>query len=78
MSRMSNTPMARSVTFALAPAKLVLGDEVREGLVHVTSGEALIGIDFLRAFRKTFVLSVTSDTVLLVDASPLREIAGSC
>lgn len=43
-------------TLALAPARLVLGDEVREGLVHVTSGEALLGIDFLRAFRKTFVL----------------------
>ena len=33
----------------------------------MTSGEALIGIDLLRAFRKIFVLSVAAKAVLLVD-----------
>ena len=54
-------------TVALAAARIVLGNEIREGLVHVTSGEALIGIDLLRAFRKIFVLSVAARAVLLVD-----------
>jgi clan AA aspartic protease len=51
-----------------APAQITLGDEGREGLVHVTSGDALIGIDLLRAFRKVFVLSVSAGAVLLVDS----------
>jgi clan AA aspartic protease len=64
-------------TVALASAQNVLGHETREGLVHVqpTSGEALIGIDLLRSFRKIFVLSVAAGAVLLVDeASEIENV----
>jgi predicted aspartyl protease len=56
-------------TVALAVAQIVLGVEVRDGLVHVhpDTVDALVGLDFLRAFRKVLVLSVTQGQVILVD-----------
>jgi clan AA aspartic protease len=56
-------------TVALAPARIVLGAEAREGLIHLQphTEETLVGLDFLRAFQKVLVLSVAAERVLLVD-----------
>lgn len=54
---------------ALASAHVVLAGEAREALIHVHphSHETLVGLDFLRAFGKVLVLSVSHETVTLVD-----------
>jgi clan AA aspartic protease len=59
----------------LAPARIVLDAEAREGLIHVQPGteEALVGREFLRAFGKILVVSVSSRTVVLIDR--LAELA---
>jgi predicted aspartyl protease len=53
----------------LAWGKVTLGTEVQEGLVHLQHGsdEVIVGVEFLRLFRKTLVLSIADGTVLLVD-----------
>jgi len=61
---------------ALAPARVTLGGDSREGLVHLQHAvdEILVGLDFLRSFRKMLVVSVAESQILLVD--DLSDIAG--
>ena len=63
-------PDGRIDTIPLAWAEVTLGSSVREGFVHSQSGsdEAIVGVEFLRLFRKTLVLSVADGTVLLIDS----------
>jgi len=62
-------PDGRIDTIPLAWARVTLGAEVQEGFVHIQRGsdEAIVGVEFLRIFRKTLVLSITDGTVLLID-----------
>ena len=57
-------------TVPLAWGKVALGTEVQEGLVHLQHGsdEVIVGVEFLRLFRKTLVLSIADGTVVLVDS----------
>jgi predicted aspartyl protease len=54
----------------LAWGKVTLGAAAQEGLVHLQHGsdEIIAGVEFLRLFRKTLVLSIADGTVLLVDS----------
>jgi clan AA aspartic protease len=54
---------------ALASARVTVGGDSREGLIHLQHAvdEVLVGLDFLRAFRKVLVLSVAENRVLLLD-----------
>lgn len=54
---------------ALASARVTVGDDSREGLIHLQHAvdEVLVGLDFLRSFRKVLVLSVAESRVLLLD-----------
>jgi predicted aspartyl protease len=63
-------PDGRIDTIPLAWGKATLGSETQEGFVHIQRGsdEAIVGVDFLRLFRKTLVLSIAEETVLLVDS----------
>jgi predicted aspartyl protease len=63
-------PDGRVVTIPLAWGSAGLGSETHEGCVHVQRGadEALVGVDFLRVFRKTLVLSIADEVVLLLDS----------
>ena len=42
----------------------------REGFTHIQQGadEVIVGIEFLRLFRKILILSVADGTVLLIDS----------
>jgi len=62
-------PDGRIDTTPLAWGRITLGSAVREGFVHIQRGsdEAIVGVEFLRLFRKTLVLSVADGTVLLID-----------
>jgi hypothetical protein len=42
---------------------------VQDGFVHIQHGsdEVIVGVEFLRRFRKTLVLSIADGTVLLID-----------
>ena len=62
-------PDGRIDTIPLAWETITLESEAREGFVHVQRGsdEAIVGIEFLRLFRKTLVLSVDDRIVLLID-----------
>jgi clan AA aspartic protease len=62
-------PDGRIDTVPLAWGRITLGSEEREGFVHIQRGsdEAIVGVEFLRLFRKTLVLSVVEGTVLLID-----------
>jgi predicted aspartyl protease len=55
---------------ALAWTEVELTDHAEEGFVHLQKGidEVRVGLEFLRIFHKTLVLSVVDQTVLLVDA----------
>jgi predicted aspartyl protease len=57
-------------TILLSWARVVLGIDAQEGFVHLQRGsnEVIVGVEFLRAFRKTFILSITPGLVLLVDS----------
>ena len=55
-------PDGRIDSIPLAWGRITLGSEDREGF-----DEALVGVEFLRLFRKTLVLSVADGTVLLID-----------
>jgi clan AA aspartic protease len=63
-------PDGRIDTIPLAWGRISLGSEARDGFVHIQRGsdEALVGIEFLRLFRKTLILSVADGTVLLIDS----------
>ena len=63
-------PDGRIDTIPLAWARVTLGAEVQEGFVHIQRGsdEAIVGVEFLRIFRKILVLSITDGTVLLIDS----------
>jgi len=63
-------PDGRIDTIPLAWAGVTLGAEVQEGFVHIRRGsdEAIVGVEFLRIFRKILVLSIADGTVLLIDA----------
>jgi predicted aspartyl protease len=65
----------------IAWARLQLGSETRDGFVHLEAGtaEVLVGVHFLRLFRKTLVFSAAQEEVLLVDrsASDLANAASS-
>jgi predicted aspartyl protease len=56
-------------TVDLVRAWIVLGAEAREGLIHAQphTEEILVGLDFLRAFQKVLILSVSDERLLLVD-----------
>ena len=62
-------PDGRIDTIPLAWARATLGAEVQEGFVHIQRGsdEAIVGVEFLRIFRKILVLSISDGTVLLID-----------
>lgn len=49
-----------------------LGTETRQGFIFVEEGsrETLVGVHFLREFRKTLIFSVPQRSVLLVDDVP--------
>jgi len=57
-------------TILLSWARVALGIDAQEGFVHLQRGsnEVIVGVEFLRAFRKTFILSITPGLVLLVDS----------
>jgi predicted aspartyl protease len=63
-------PDGRIDTIPLAWGRITLGAEAREGFVHIQRGsdEAIVGVEFLRLFRKTLILSVSDGTVLLIDS----------
>jgi hypothetical protein len=57
-------------TVPVAWGRIALGAEAREGFVHIQRGsdEVILGVELLRQFRKTLILSVGEGTVLLVDS----------
>ena len=63
-------PDGRIDTVPMAWGRIALGADTWEGFVHIQRGsdEAIVGIEFLRLFRKTLILSVVERTVLLVDS----------
>jgi hypothetical protein len=63
-------PDGRIDTVPLAWGRIALGADTWEGFVHIQRGsdEAIVGIEFLRLFRKILILSVVERTVLLVDS----------
>ncbi len=63
-------PDGRIDTIPLAWGRISLGSEAREGFVHMQRGsdEVIIGVEFLRLFRKILVLSATDGTLLLIDS----------
>jgi predicted aspartyl protease len=56
-------------TIPLSWARVVLGVEAQEGFIHLQreSHEVIVGVEFLRLFQKTFVLSITPGLVLLMN-----------
>ena len=62
-------PDGRIEIVPLAWGRISLGAETQDGFVHIQRGsdETIVGIEFLRLFRKTLILSVVERTVLLVD-----------
>src|SRR5262245_9164986 len=62
-------PDGRIDAVPLAWGQVALAEDTREGFVHIQRGsnEAIVGIEFLRLFRKTLLMSVVERTVLLVD-----------
>lgn len=66
----------RVVPVALASGCVTLGDATRELLIHLQPGatEVLVGIDFLRAFRRILIVDVSNGIVaLLDDVSEVRK-----
>jgi predicted aspartyl protease len=63
-------PDGRIDTIPLAWGRITLGPETLDGFVHIQRGsdEAIIGVEFLRLFRKTLILSVAEGMVLLIDS----------
>ena len=57
-------------TIPMSWARVALGVEAQEGFIHLQRGsnEVIVGVEFLRVFQKTFVLSITPGLVLLVDS----------
>lgn len=57
-------------TIPLSWARVALGAEAQDGFIHLQGGsnEVIVGVEFLRVFQKTFVLSITPGLVLLVDS----------
>jgi predicted aspartyl protease len=62
-------PDGRIDTIPLAWGRISLGSESSDGFIHIQRGsdEAIVGMECLRLFRKTLILSVAGGTVLLVD-----------
>ena len=54
----------------LAWGQVTLRTAFQEGFVHIqrASDETIVGVEFLRLFRKTLVLSIADAIVLLVDS----------
>lgn len=54
----------------LAWAHVALGEATEDGFIHLQDAiaEVTVGLEFLRAFRKTLVLSVADRSVLLIDS----------
>jgi predicted aspartyl protease len=76
---LSLTPRATSETryadgrvdaIPLAWGRVTLGSAIQEGFLHIQRGsdEAIVGVEFLRLFRKTLVVSIADEIVLLVDS----------
>jgi len=63
-------PDGRIDAVPLAWGQIALGEDTREGFVHIQRGsdEAIVGIEFLRLFRKILLISVVERTVLLIDS----------
>ena len=51
-------------------ARVVLGEAAEDGFIHLQEAttEVTVGLEFLRTFRKTLVLSITDHRVLLIDS----------
>ena len=62
-------PDGRIESIPLAWGRVALAGEVQEGFVHIQHGsdEVIVGVEFLRLFRKTLVVSIADGTVLLID-----------
>jgi len=54
----------------LAWGRVTLRTAAQEGFIHIQrdSDETIVGVQFLRLFRKTLVVSITDEIVLLVDS----------
>ena len=48
----------------------MLGEAAEDGFIHLQEAttEVTVGLEFLRTFRKTLVLSITDHRVLLIDS----------
>jgi clan AA aspartic protease len=59
----------RTGTIPLAWARVSLGRDAREELIHIQRGneEVIVGVELLRIFRKILVLSIADRLVMLVD-----------
>jgi len=62
-------PDGRIESIPLAWGSVTLAGEVQDRFVHIQHGsdEVIVGVEFLRRFRKTLVLSIADGTVLLID-----------
>jgi len=62
-------PDGRIESIPLAWGRVTLAGEVQEGFVHIQHGsdEVIVGVEFLRLFRKTLVVSIADGAVLLID-----------
>lgn len=54
----------------LAWGRVTLRPAIQEGFIHIqrASDETIVGVEFLRLFRKTLVLAIADEIVLLVDS----------
>lgn len=63
-------PDGRLAHVPLAWGTVTLQGATQEGFMHIQQGtdEVIVGVEFLRLFRKILILSVADGTVLLIDS----------